>query len=75
MSNELALQKLEPVLLDFYVPESYGIFAVYPHRNPAAKVEVLVNFIERQLTSFRMIDRRALVAESIAHDGQCADSK
>lgn len=73
MSNELALQKLEPVLLDFYVPDSYGIFAVYPHRNPAAKVEVLVNFIERELTSLRVIDRGAPVAGSIEHDEQCAE--
>lgn len=62
ISNELAQQRLEPILLDSYVPELYGIFAVYPHRNAAAKVKVLVNFIERELTSFRMIDGRVLTS-------------
>jgi DNA-binding transcriptional LysR family regulator len=73
ISNELAQQRLEPVLLDAYVPESYGIFAVYPHRNAAAKVKVLVNFIERELSSLRINDRGTPFTGSIGHYEQCVD--
>ncbi len=73
ISNELAQQRLEPILPDAYVPESYGIFAVYPHRNAAAKVKVLVNFIERELSSLRINDRGAPLTGSIGHHGQCAN--
>jgi DNA-binding transcriptional LysR family regulator len=54
--RELVNQQLQVILPDVSDPEPYGIFAVYPHRNAAAKVKVLVNFIERELTSFGSLD-------------------
>lgn len=51
INSELAEKRLEHILPDSHDPMSYGIFAVYPHRNAAAKVKVLVDFIDNQLNS------------------------
>lgn len=48
IAGELARGQLRkiPSLVD---PESLGVYALYPHRNAAAKVKVLVEFIEEML--------------------------
>lgn len=38
-------------------PESYGVYALYPHRNAASKVKVLVEFIEDMLLTVDSLDR------------------
>ena len=57
--DELFQQRLKIVLLEASDPESYGIFAIYSHRNAAAKVKVLVEFIERELSAMVATDRWA----------------
>ena len=59
ISNELLQHRLRIILPESSDPQPYGIYAVYPHRNPAAKVKVLVNFIEQELSSMPTIDRWA----------------
>ena len=51
--NELQQQQLQIILPEASDPQPYGIYAVYPHRNAAAKVRVLVNFIEKELASLQ----------------------
>ncbi len=58
ISNELSQQRLQVILPEFNNTEKYGIYAVYPYRKAAAKIKVLVDFIEHELTSFQMIDGR-----------------
>jgi DNA-binding transcriptional LysR family regulator len=53
MYNELLQQRLQIILPEASDPEPYGIYAVYPHRNAAAKVTVLVDFIEQQVASLQ----------------------
>jgi DNA-binding transcriptional LysR family regulator len=57
ISNELAEERLIRILPGSTDPEPYGVFAVYPHRNAAAKVRVLVDFIEQHLCSMADTDR------------------
>ena len=59
ISNELLQQRLHIILPESSDPQPYGIYAVYPHRNAAAKVKVLVNFIERELSTMSTTDRWA----------------
>ncbi len=56
MSNEILQQKLQIILPESSDPQPYSIYAVFPHRNSAAKVKVLVDFIEQELNSLHMID-------------------
>lgn len=51
ISDEITTKRLQTLLVDCYAPKSYGIFAIFPHRNSAAKVKVLVNFVEQILKS------------------------
>lgn len=51
--NELQQQRLQIILPEASDPQPYGIYAVYPHRNAAAKVRVLVDFIEQQIASIQ----------------------
>lgn len=51
--NELQQQRLQIILPEVSDPQPYGIYAVYPHRNAAAKVRVLVEFIEQQVASIQ----------------------
>lgn len=53
--NELRQQRLQIILPEASDPQPYGIYAVYPHRNAAAKVRVLVDFIEQQIASLQSI--------------------
>ena len=56
MCTEILHQRMHIILPEVSDPLPYGISAVYPHRNAAAKVKVLVSFIEQELTSLRMVD-------------------
>ncbi len=47
-------------------PESYGVYALYPHRNAAAKVKVLVEFIENMLLTVDSLDRWTPLSDRVA---------
>ena len=73
ISNELLQQRLRIILPESSLPQLYGVYAVYPHRNAAAKVKVLVNFIEGELSSIPTIDRWApLLRDSSQSQEQAA---
>jgi len=38
-------------------PEPHGVYALYPHRDAAVKVKVLVDFIEDMLPHVASLDR------------------
>ncbi len=65
IAGELARNQLQiiPGCVD---PERYGIYALYPHRNAAAKVKVLVDFIENMLGTVASLDRWAPLTERVA---------
>lgn len=55
--NELAQGRLREILPEFADPRSYGVFAVYPTRKPAAKVRVFIDFVEVALSKLHGVDR------------------
>ena len=55
IANRLARNQLALVLDDFCDPEPIGIYAIYPQRNPAAKVKVLVDVIANALAEVARI--------------------
>jgi DNA-binding transcriptional LysR family regulator len=57
ISNELRQHRLQIILPDCADPEPYGVYAVYPHRNVAAKVKELVKFLEKELSAVSNTDR------------------
>ncbi len=59
ISNELRQHRLQIILPDCADPEPYGVYAVYPHRNVAAKVKVLVKFLEEEMAAISNTDRWA----------------
>ena len=70
ISSELVRERLQEVLPQFVDPKSYGVYAVYPHRNAAAKVKVLVDFIEAELGIMATIDRWKPLSK---HDSSATD--
>ncbi len=56
---ELREGRLEQVLERFQAQPDYGVYAIYPNRNPPAKVKVFIDFIEDQLAGMADIDRYA----------------
>ena len=48
IADELANQRLQEIP-DIADPTEYGVYAVYPHRNAATKVKIVVDFIESKL--------------------------
>ena len=64
ISNELLQQRLQIILPESAELEAYGIFAIYPHRNATAKVKVLANFIEQELSLMSSIDRWTPLAQT-----------
>lgn len=58
VAGDLARNKLQ-VIPGFTSPDVYGVYAVYPHRNVAAKVKLLVDFIEEILNNVDSVDRWA----------------
>lgn len=62
IAGELARNQLQviPGLVD---PADYGVYALYPHRNAAAKVKVLVDFIENMLPGVASLDHWVLLPD------------
>lgn len=56
-------------------PEPYGVYALYPHRNAASKVKVLVDFIEDLLPVMASLDRWTPLSDRITDmpDTECVD--
>ena len=75
IAAELARNQLQ-VIPGFADPESYGVYALYPHRNAAAKVRVLVDFIEKMLPNVASLDRWTPLPERITDvpDPECTDA-
>lgn len=66
IADELARRQLQ-IIDCCQDPEPYGIFAVYPHRNSATKVKVLVDFIERKLDELSSIGDRTSILNPVNH--------
>lgn len=47
-------------------PEEYGVYALYPHRNAASKVKILVDFIKDILPTVASLDRWTPLSDRIA---------
>jgi DNA-binding transcriptional LysR family regulator len=47
-------------------PELYGVYALYPHRNAAAKVKILVDFIEDLLLTVPSLNRWVPLSDRVA---------
>ena len=59
IENEIHLGRLQVIKLDDCKWPVYGLYAVYPKGNPAAKVRMFVEFIEKQLGTLGTADRWA----------------
>jgi DNA-binding transcriptional LysR family regulator len=59
IENEIHLGRLQVIKLDDYEWPIYGLYAVYPKGNPAAKVRMFVDFIEKRLGTLGTADRWA----------------
>ena len=57
VAADLRKGRLERVLEDFTMPPDYGVYAVYPNRDPPAKVKVFIEFVAEQLARMDEIDR------------------
>lgn len=64
VAGELARGQLE-VISSLTAPASLGVYALYPHRNAAAKVKVLVEFIEQMLAKMSTVDRWAPLSDTL----------
>ena len=72
IAGELARNQLR-VIADCTDPENYGIYALYPHRNAAAKVKVLVDFIEDRLPDIASFEGWSALSEApISEAGESA---
>lgn len=56
IAAELMRNQLQ-IIPGFKEKESYGVYALYPHRNAAAKVKALVDFIENMLPAIASLER------------------
>ncbi len=59
IESEIHLGRLQVIKLDDCKCPIYGLYAVYPKGNPAAKVRVFVEFVEKQLGMLGTADRWA----------------
>jgi DNA-binding transcriptional LysR family regulator len=59
IENEIHLGRLQVIKLDDCEWPVYGLYAVYPKGNPAAKVRMFVDFIEKRLGTLGTADRWA----------------
>lgn len=57
VKNELERGRLVPVLPEFCEPVKMGVFAVYPQKQPSAKVRAFIDFIKERLASLETADR------------------
>lgn len=76
IAGELARNQLQ-VIPGCVDSESYGIYALYPHRNAAAKVKILVDFIENILPTIASLDRWTPLSGRITDmlDTECIDAR
>lgn len=75
IAGEIARKQLE-VISGCVNSEPYGVYALYPHRNAATKVKILVDFIEQILPTVASLDRWKPLSDSIANqsDTKCIDA-
>ncbi len=59
IESEIHLGRLQIIELDNCKWPVYGLYAVYPKGNPAAKVRMFVEFVEKQLAALGTTDRWA----------------
>lgn len=59
IESEIHLDRLQVIKLDNCESPVYGLYAVYPKGNPAAKVRAFVEFVERRLDMLATADRWA----------------
>ncbi len=59
IENEIHLGRLHVIKLDKCKWPVYGLYAVYPKGNPAARVRMFVEFVEKQLGTLGTADRWA----------------
>lgn len=59
VGGELAQGRLVQILPEFTDPREYGIYALYPNRNPPAKVRAFIDFLLRELPALQTSDRWA----------------
>lgn len=64
IAGELARGQLV-VIPSLVGPATLGVYALYPHRNAAAKVKVLVEFIEAMLAKMSTVDRWAPLSDGL----------
>lgn len=64
IAGELARGQLQ-VIPSLIGPATLGVYALYPHRNAAAKVKVLVEFIEKMLAKMSTVDRWAPLSDRL----------
>jgi DNA-binding transcriptional LysR family regulator len=59
VSGEINQGRLVPILAEYTDSRQYGIFAVYPNRNPPAKVRAFIDFMIGVLPELEYVDRWA----------------
>jgi DNA-binding transcriptional LysR family regulator len=59
VGGELEQGRLVPILTEFTDSRQNGIYAVYPKRNPPAKVKAFVAFVANELAELQIVDRWA----------------
>lgn len=57
IAEDLANGQLQ-VIPNIASPSSYGVYAVYPHRNAATKVKIVAEFIESMLANLEALGKR-----------------
>lgn len=57
VESELSRGHLQVIELDDAKGPEVGIYALYPHREPPAKVRVFVDFVSKQLSDIGQLDR------------------
>jgi DNA-binding transcriptional LysR family regulator len=59
VGGELKQGRLVTILADYTDSRQYGVYAVYPHRNPPAKGKAFIEFVTNELPSLESVDRWA----------------
>lgn len=59
IANEVLLERLQPVALEKCKSPAYGLYAVYPKGDPAAKVRAFVDFVAAKIDMLTNTDRWA----------------
>jgi DNA-binding transcriptional LysR family regulator len=59
VGGELANGRLKEILPNLSDPREWGIYAVFHHRNPPAKVRAFIDFVAQELVTLQTVDRWA----------------